>query len=124
MKKILVIVCLGVFPCMVHAQSATASAKAVMTPELLWKLGRITGLGVSKDGTHVLYTVSTPDAETNKSKRDTFMVPVTSGAPVAITKADSLLLNKNLSPDGKYILSNKEVLVKKIKGTDIYADLP
>src|SRR4030095_12284132 len=36
---------------------------------------------------------------------------------------DSLVNNKNLSADGKYLLSNKEVKVKKISGSDYYSDL-
>jgi dipeptidyl aminopeptidase/acylaminoacyl peptidase len=41
-----------------------------------------------------------------------------------IRKPDSLLLDKNISPDGKYKISNKEVKVKNITGSDYYSDLP
>jgi Tol biopolymer transport system component len=94
-----------------------------MTPELLWKLGRVSGLGISKDGKYVVYSVSTPDWEANKSKRSSFIIPVTGGDAKEITNPDSLLNDKNTSPDGKYIVSNKEVQVKKIKGSDIYPEL-
>ena len=102
----------------------TTATKAVMTPELLWKLGRVSGLGISKDGNYVLYSVSTPNVEANKSSRVTYRIPITGGTPVEVTKPDSLMANKNVSPDGRYVLSNKEVPVKKIKGDDIYPDLP
>ncbi|MBC7949340.1 MAG: S9 family peptidase [Chitinophagaceae bacterium] len=94
-----------------------------MTPELLWKLGRVTGLGISKDGKQLLYSVSTPDWEANKSTKKNYMIPLTGGTAVQVTNADSLLNNKNLSPDGKYLLTNKEVKVKKISGSDHYPEL-
>ena len=99
-------------------------AQHTMTPELLWKLGRVTGMGISKDNRYILYAVSTPDAATNKSTRKTYMLPINGGTAIETTKADSLLTDKNISPDGKYKLSNEEVKVKKITGADHYADLP
>src|SRR5258705_9578909 len=91
--------------------SCSCFAQNKMTPELLWKLGRVSGLGISKDGKYIVYSVSTPDWEANKSKRKSYMMPVDGGTPVEITNPDSLLNNKNLSPDGKYLLGNKEVKV-------------
>lgn len=99
-------------------------AQNIMTPELLWKLGRVTGMGISKDNRYILYAVSTPNAATNKSTRKTYMLPINGGTAVETTKADSLLADKNISPDGKYMLSNEEVKVKKITGADNYSDLP
>ena len=94
-----------------------------MTPELLWKLGRVTGLGISKDGKYILYSVTTPDAESNKSKHKSYMLPVNGGPSIEISTADSILKNKNVSPDGKYIVSDKEVKVKKVFGSDYYPEL-
>ena len=99
------------------------NAQNVMTPELLWKLGRVSGLGISKDGKYILYSVSTPNAEENKSHSKTYLVPIEGGAAAEINGTDSLLSNKNISPDGKYILSNKEVKIKNIRGTDFYPEL-
>jgi len=81
-------------------------------------------MGISKDNRYILYAVSTPDAATNKSTRKTYMLPINGGTAIETTKADSLLTDKNISPDGKYKLSNEEVKVKKITGADHYADLP
>ncbi len=99
------------------------SAQNKMTPELLWKLGRVSAQGISKDGKYVVFTVSTPNWETNKSSRKSYYVPVTGGMPVEVSKPDSMLTNKNISPDGKYMLSNEEVKIKKIKGSDLYPEL-
>ena len=111
-----------VLPLFIFSQTSQP-ARGVMTPELLWKLGRVSGLGISKDGKYVLYSVSTPDIETNKSNRKSYMIPVTGGTATEINNPDSLLSNKNLSPDGKYTLSDKEVKIKKIFGSDKYPEL-
>jgi dipeptidyl aminopeptidase/acylaminoacyl peptidase len=117
--KCLIIVLL---PFIVLAQ--TNQDKQLLTPELLWKLGRVSGLGISKDGQYVLYSVNTPNVEANRSSSATYRIPVNGGEPEVITNTDSLLANKNISPDGRYIIYNKEVQVKKIKGNDLYPDLP
>jgi dipeptidyl aminopeptidase/acylaminoacyl peptidase len=106
------------------ALAQTNQGKELLTPELLWKLGRVSGMGISKDGQYVLYSVSTPNVEANKSTRNTYRIPLHGGPPEIVTNADSLLSNKNISPDGRYIIYNKEVQVKKIKGNDLYPDLP
>ena len=85
---------------------SVANAQEVMTPELLWKLGRVSAMGISKDKKWVVYSVSTPNVETNKSSRKTYRVPVTGGTAEIITHLDSLLANKNISADGKYLISN------------------
>lgn len=101
----------------------SATAQDVMTPELLWKLGRVSAMGISKDKKWVVYSVSTPNVEANKSSRKTYRIPLSGGTAEMISNTDSLLSNKNISPDGKYILSNKEVKVKNILGADFYPQL-
>ena len=103
--------------------SFSSFAQNKMTPELLWKLGRVSGLGVSTDGKFVLYSVSTPNAAENKSSRKTYAVPVGGGNPIPISNADSMLKNEKISPDGKYLISNAEVKIKKVTGKDYYNDL-
>lgn len=103
--------------------SISSVAQNKMTPELLWKLGRVSGLGISKDGKYVLYTVSTPDAAENKGNRKTYAVPVSGGSPVSVTNADSMLNNEKISPDGKYLISNAEVKIKNVTGKDYYPAL-
>ena len=104
--------------------ASSTIAQDRLTPELLWKLGRVAGLGLSKDGKYIVYSVSTPNAAENKSSRKSFILPIEGGQPIAISKPDSLLADKNVSPDGKYLVSNKEVKVKKITGSDYYPELP
>jgi dipeptidyl aminopeptidase/acylaminoacyl peptidase len=113
-KKIIILFLLC--PLFVNAQN-------VMTPELLWQLGRVSGLGISKDGKYIVYSVSTPKAAENKSSSKIYMMPIEGGAATEITNKDSLLGNKNISADGKYLLSNKEVKIKNVKGSDYYPEL-
>lgn len=94
-----------------------------MTPELLWKLGRVSGLGISNDGKSIIYKVSTPVAEENKSNSEFFSIPVNGGAPVALKEYKLLLKDKYLSPDGKLFLTSKEVKVEKVYGKDYYPEL-
>ena len=94
-----------------------------MTPELLWQLGRVSGLGISKDGKNVIYSVSTPNVAENKSKRESFIVPVNGGSSVQTFIADSLLKDKNVSPNGKYIIYDKAVKLQNVSGKDIYPEL-
>ncbi len=100
-----------------------AFAQNTMTPELLWKLGRVSGLGISKDGKNVLYTVSTPNADENKSAKKTYAVPLTGGNAMLITDTDSLLNNDKISPDGKLIISEAEQQIKPVTGAANYPDL-
>ncbi|HEX2684090.1 MAG TPA: S9 family peptidase, partial [Ferruginibacter sp.] len=103
--------------------SLSSIAQNKMTPELLWKLGRVSGLGVSTDGKYVLYSVSTPNAAENKSSRRTFAIPVNGGNPIPVSNADSMLPNGKISPDGKYMISSAEVKVKKVTGKEFYPEL-
>ena len=103
--------------------SVATFAQNRMTPELLWKLGRVSGLGISKDGKYVLYSVSTPNAAENKSSRKSYAIPVNGGEPMLVSNADSMLNNDKISPDGKYIISSDEVKIKNVTGKDHYPDL-
>ena len=108
---------------MLTMMSLTASAQNVMTPELLWKLGRITPLGISKDGKNVVYKVSTPSVEENKSSSKYYTVSVNGGTAVEIKDTKDVLVDKNISPDGKYVVYNQEVKIDNVLGKDYYPNL-
>ncbi|MEO5906905.1 MAG: S9 family peptidase [Saprospiraceae bacterium] len=110
----LILIFLAGLTCSLQAQTS-------LTPELLWKLGRVSGIGLTDDSKFVIYTVSTPNAEENKSTRRMFQMPIDGGAAKEITH--NPVPDKNISPDGKYMLSHKEVKVVKTLGTDFYPEL-
>ncbi len=101
----------------------SASAQKTMTPELLWSLGRVSAIGISKDGKSVVYKVSTPNVAENKSDSKFYTIPVTGGNATEVKEITALLKDKYLSPDGKFQLTSKEVKVEKFYGNDIYPDL-
>jgi dipeptidyl aminopeptidase/acylaminoacyl peptidase len=115
MKKILLIPLL--------MMSLNAMAQNVMTPELLWKLGRVSPLGISKDGKNIVYKVATPSVQENKSDTKFYILPVNGGNPTEVKDTKDLLKDKNISPDGKYIVYNEEVKIEKIHGKDFYPEL-
>ncbi|MFZ1677253.1 MAG: hypothetical protein WAT91_08270, partial [Saprospiraceae bacterium] len=54
-------------------------AQTTMTPELLWQLGRVTGLGITADGKSVIYSVNTPNVEANKGSSKMYKIPIDGG---------------------------------------------
>jgi dipeptidyl aminopeptidase/acylaminoacyl peptidase len=81
----------------------------LMTPELLWQLGRLSGISVSPDNSRLLYQVQYFSLAQNKSNRDCFWVPIAGGKPTRITRTK---INENhacWSPDGSeiYFLSDE-----------------
>lgn len=98
----------------------SVQAQSTMTPDLLWKLGRVSGLGVTETG-KVIYLVSTPDWEENKSSRKMYEINIDGGKATEISK--NPIPDKNLSPNGKHMLSHKEVKVVPTLGTDFYPEL-
>jgi len=98
-------------------------AQDVMTPELLWKLGRVGAVGITKDGKNLVYSVSTPDIENQKNTKAYFTVPVNGGTLTKIESIDGLVADVSISPDGKFQLTNKAVKLMKVAGSDFYPEL-
>ena len=101
----------------------TAQAQNTLTPELLWKLGRVSPLGISKDGKSVVYKLSIPSVEENKSNSKYYTIPVSGGNATEVASTKELLNNKNVSPDGKYLVYDQEVKIDKVHGKDFYPEL-
>ena len=107
----------------VSTMSIAASAQQVLSPEMLWKLGRVSVLGISKDKKSIVYKVSTPNVEENKSNSKFFTIPVDGGNATEVKDTKNLVADKNISPDGTYILSSQEVKTENILGKDLYPNL-
>lgn len=95
MKKI--ILSLFLIPQLTYSQG-------VMTPELLWKLGRVSGGQLSPDGKHILYGVSQYDMESNKGNRDLYVIPSNGGSPVKVSSFKGSEFNEFWKADGKGIV--------------------
>lgn len=100
------------------------SAQGVMTPEMLIQLDKVSAKGLSKDGDHLIYTVSKYTLETNSKSSTVYQVPISGGKSLAISDFQTLLSDKSVSPNGKYKIITKEVKLKNITGQDHYKDVP
>ena len=76
-----------------------------MTPELLLSLGRVNPVGISKDSTAVVFTVSIPNIEDNKSNKKTYLIPIKGGDAKKINSGDDYVKSDRISPDGKFLFS-------------------
>ncbi|MES2812882.1 MAG: S9 family peptidase [Bacteroidota bacterium] len=115
MKKLVILI--------VALMGLTSNAQNVLSPEILWKLGRVTALGISKDQKNIIYKVSTPSVEENKSKTTFYSIPIIGGKATEIKDTKDVLRDKNISPDGKYLLSSQEVKLMNVHGKDFYPEL-
>lgn len=98
----------------------TLFAQQNLTPETLIQLGKVSGLGITKDGKSVVYSVNKYNLAENKKSSKTYFIPITGGNPAEIDNTDNILKNDHVSTDGKYSISSNEVKVKKIFGKDVY----
>jgi dipeptidyl aminopeptidase/acylaminoacyl peptidase len=116
MKKILILI-------LSMMSIASVEAQKVMTPELLWKLGRLSPMGISMDGKSIVYKVTFPSVAENKSDSKYYSIPVSGGNATEISDYKTLLKDKNVSPDGTNLLYSEEVKIEKVHGKDFYPEL-
>jgi dipeptidyl aminopeptidase/acylaminoacyl peptidase len=83
--------------------SFTAFSQGKLTPELMWKLGRVSEIQLSPDGNTILYGVTFYDLAANKGNRDLYTIPVNGGTPVKLTDFEGGDFNALWRPDGKKI---------------------
>lgn len=101
--------------------SMLSMAQEIMTPEKLWELGRVSALGISKDGKSIIYKVSKPDMAENKLNSTYYSIPISGGKAKEVKEYKTLLNDKN-SLNGK-TLSHKEIKIDKVLGKDFYPEL-
>lgn len=110
-------------PLLLILGSMNSFSQNMMTPEKLLQLGRVSALGISKDGKSIIYKVSTPVISENKLDSKLYSIPVNGGNATEIKAYDQLLSDKNISSDGKFILYSEEVKTNKVLGKDLYPEL-
>lgn len=106
------------------ALTSMTQAQNRMTPELLWQLGRVSPIGISKDGNSVVIKVSYPDVKENKFNSKYFTVGILDGKTNEIKNHKELLNNNRLSADGTYEIYSKMMPVEKVLGAERHQDLP
>lgn len=75
----------------------------IMTPEVLWSFGRVSGVEVSPDHSTILFGVSFYDIDENRGNREVFTMPVDGGKSVNITNTESGEFSAIWRPDSKKI---------------------
>lgn len=113
MKKIL-------YFCFFISFTFSLTAQNVMTAESLWQLGRVSALGISKDGKSVVYRVTIPSVKENNFSSKFYTVPVNGGNATEVADTKALLNNNKVSPDGKYLLYHEAVKLENVHGKDYY----
>ncbi len=80
-----------------------------LTPEIMWKFGRLSGGEILPDGNWVVYTVSRYDAKTLGRTTNIFVVPADGGEPKKLTEDQFNDIAPTWSPCGEKIafLSNR-----------------
>ncbi len=92
--------------------TSTLFAGERMTPELLWKLGRIGDVAVSPDGTAIAYTVTHYDLEANGGKADLYLQSV----PALPNAARLQEMKRSIGFETALLKSSPKVLLQGIKG--------
>jgi len=104
--------------------TASLIAQQNLSPEMLIQMGKLNASGLTKDAKSVVYSVRTYNIADNKKTTKVYIQPVAGGAAVEDAKANDLIANNRISPDGKMSISAMDVPVVKIFGKDVYSDLP
>jgi len=78
-------------------------AQDVMTPELLWKLHRVSAPAVSPNGRSIVYGVTRYDVAANKGDTDLYVLPVAGGVPLQVTALEGSESGARWRPDGQWI---------------------
>jgi len=84
------------------AISTTAFSQR-FSPEIMWKLGRISEASLSPDGKQIIFGTAFYNLEKNKGNRDIFIITAEGGTPVRITDSQFSEYNAIWRPDGKKI---------------------
>lgn len=113
MKKLFLFLFVIILPVSSFAQDR-------MSPELLWKLGRVSPMGITEDRSDLIFSVSYPDVPNNSSKRLYYSVPLTGGDPIQLESVDGLLKDSKVSENGMLKVTHKSVKIDDVRGTDLY----
>lgn len=83
--------------------SFTAASQGVMTPDLLWKLGRVGGGALSPDGNALVFGVTRYSIDDNKGESNLFLIDVASGEMKQLTSMAGSEYGTQWHPDGSKI---------------------
>ncbi len=85
------------------ALTADEISKGILTPEIMWKFGRVGNPALSPDGKTLAYTITYYNLKDNKGVTDLFVIPTAGGSPLKLTDEKGSESNPQWSADGKTI---------------------
>ena len=91
------------FTCLIQFSFSRLYSQEKYSPELLWKLGRITEYAVSPDGRQVVYGVKNFNLKANTGQTDIWMVSLAGGEPKLLMQTPVSEVNIRWHPSGKKI---------------------
>lgn len=120
MKKLLSLISLallfGLFSCQQPAEKDKTTeekpkqksideltAEGILTPELLWRMDRVSDIQLSPDGKTILYGITYYCLEENKGNRDLYTISTLGGEPKQLTDFEGSEFNGIWRPDGEKI---------------------
>ena len=71
--------------------------RGVLTPDVLWRFGRVGDMQLSPDGTTIAYNVSRYDVATNNSVTDIFRTGTRQTTAVALTNSDGKYIREGIA---------------------------
>ncbi|MFN2423831.1 MAG: prolyl oligopeptidase family serine peptidase [Cryomorphaceae bacterium] len=95
----------------------------VMTPEMLWTLGRVSPIGLTEDESALYYKVTRPDVEANSYDSKILRYSFKDGTTAEVDEANGVK-DADISPDGKWKISIEKVKLLNVSGSDLHGDLP
>lgn len=101
----------------------TQAQQTMMTPELLWKLKRLSPAGISQDGKSILYSTTEYKVVEGEKITKKFRIPVNGGTPVEMESFEGLARDKSVSPDGTRKIEIQSVKLDKVLGKDYYPEM-
>lgn len=102
-----------------NALTAEEKTAGVMTPEIMWKFGRLGSFSLSPDGATVLYTVTDIDLQTEVRRTNIFKTGTKSDSPVQLT-ADGGSSPQWINEGKAFAFTNNGKLYKmNADGTDL-----
>ena len=99
-------------------------AQNILTPEALVQLGKVSGVGITKDGKSAIFSVRKYNLQQNKANRKYFLLNPQDNNIQEIQNHENYLNSNQVTADGNYKLSVNEIKIKKVFGTDFYPDVP
>lgn len=116
MKKLLVL--LGLATALHQGQ-----AQKNLTPMQLLELNRVSAVGLTKDGSAVVYRSSQYDVRNNTRSTQYYQLSLDGKTKKELESSEGLVTDHTMSPDGKYQLITKEVLAKRMHSKDRFPEL-